>query len=259
MTERQPSTAPTSRVTSRVAQQTYRGIWLILRDWFRVPPEPPTLPAPAGGSLHSFRPSEGFRRYLSFQFWIFLLVLDGAILLAWIALTVAMPVVGLVLAIPMFLVAVVPDILAYIAVHLRYDTTWYVMSDRSIRLRRGIWIIQEVTITFENIQNVTVAQGPLQRYFGIADVTIQTAGGGGMGAHGAPLGGHHGIIEGIADAERLRDTILEKVKSSRHAGLGDERHEAVHVHAPGSGAWSEEHVEALRSIRDLAHSLAMRG
>jgi uncharacterized membrane protein YdbT with pleckstrin-like domain len=43
---------------------------------------------------------------------------------------------------------------AYIAIHLRYDTTWYVHGDRSLRIRRGIWVIHETTLTFENIQNV---------------------------------------------------------------------------------------------------------
>jgi membrane protein YdbS with pleckstrin-like domain len=242
----------------RVAQRTYSGVWIVLRDWFRVPKEPPTLPKPPSGELVSFQPSEGFLKYLSLQFWIFLLALDGAILIAWIVLTIAMPFVGLALAIPALILAAVPDILAYVALHLRYDTTWYVMSDRSIRIRRGIWILQEVTITFENIQNVSVAQGPIQRYFGIADVTIQTAGGGGMGPHGTPMGGHHGMIEGIDHADQLRDLLMAKVKASRHAGLGDERRQAVPsvaVTAKADG-WSAEHLAMLRSIRDVARRLA---
>lgn len=64
------------------------------------------------------------------------------------------------------------------SIYLRYDTTWYVFSDRSMRLRRGIWLIRESTINFDNIQNVKVTQGPLQRFFGVASVLIETAGGG---------------------------------------------------------------------------------
>ena len=63
-----------------------------------------------------------------------------------------------------------PDVFAYVGIHLRYDTTWYVLTDRSLRIRRGILTIHETTISFENVQNVEVRQGPLQRYFGIADV-----------------------------------------------------------------------------------------
>ena len=72
--------------------------------------------------------------------------------------------------------AVLPDILAYIAIHLRYDTMWYVMTDRSLRCRRGIWVIFEHTITFENVQNVHVRRGPVQYFFGISTVVVETAG-----------------------------------------------------------------------------------
>ncbi len=78
----------------------------------------------------------------------------------------------------------------------------YVLSDRTLRIRRGIWIINEVTITYENIQNVSVRQGPLQRYYGISDLVVQTAGGGGAGPHGEQnLGSHLGLLEGIDNAE----------------------------------------------------------
>ena len=59
------------------------------------------------------------------------------------------------------------------------------------RIRRGIWIIHETTITFENVQNVVVQQGPLQRWYGIANVLIETAGGGGS----QQQAGQGGIID----------------------------------------------------------------
>ena len=144
-----------------------------------------------GSSVESFRPAEGFLKYLKLQFWIVLFLVDVAILGAWLALLIAVPVAGIVLAVPAFAIAVVPDIVAYVAIHLRYDTTWYVVSDRSMRIRRGIWIIQETTITFENVQNVAVSQGPLQRWFGIANLFVETAGGGGSSQH-ADKGGAMG-------------------------------------------------------------------
>lgn len=245
-----------SGLARQVADGSYRGLWIILRDWFRVPEHPPSLPMTAGGTVSSFRPAEGYLRYMKLEFWIFVLALDGAILAGWIALAVAMPVVGLMLLLPAIALALLPDLLAYIGLRLRFDTTWYVMSDRSIRIRRGIWIIEEVTITFENVQNVSVAQGPLQRYFGIADVTIQTAGGGAAGPHGASMGGHMGIIEGIANADHMRDAILAKVKESRHAGLGDERH---HEPRAATTGFSPAHVALLREIRDAARSAAATG
>src|SRR5207247_118797 len=107
----------------------------------------------------------------------------------------------------------------------------------SLRIRRGIWLIHETTITFENVQNVEIRQGPLQRYFGIADVHIDTAGGGGEkhAKHGnLTSAGHRGLIEGVADAVGIRDLILARLERSKKAGLGDEA--AVHEH---TAIWPE--------------------
>lgn len=243
------------------AAVVYQGIWAVLAGWFRVPAEAPDLPAVDGREPERFRPSPGYLAYLKFMFWLFLLIVDIAIVGTWIIVVVVEPWLGVLLFVPMLALAIVPDVVAYIALRLRYDTMWYVMNERSIRIRRGIWIIQETTITFENIQNVLVTQGPLQRWFGIASVVIQTAGGGGGGAHPSQQGGHShlGLIEGVADAPRLRDLFLAKMKAARGAGLGDERHEeTVPGRAEGAragAAWTPAHIIALREMLEEARRM----
>ncbi len=236
-----------SEHVEQVSKWIYAGVWGVLTRWFRVPKLPPALPSGHGDSIDSFRPSLGFLKYLKFQFWLGFLFFDLAIAIVECVIFFNEPTVGVLLFIPALLLAIVPDIIVYLAIHLRYDTTWYVLSDRSIRIRRGIWIIHETTITFENIQNVTVRQGPLQRWFGIANVSIETAGGGGQTSegHGNPWQTSHcGLIEGVADAPRIRDLIMSRLGQSTTAGLGDE--ELI-----GRGDnWSTEHVAALREIRD---------
>src|SRR6266850_3144457 len=239
------------RVEDAIEEATawvYRGIWSVLTGWFRVPAEPPSLPVgPAGDGEHvrSFRPAEGFLRYLKFKFWIALVIIDAAILAGWFFLFLIVPIVALWLAPVAFAFAVLPDVVAYVAIHLRYDTTWYVFSDRSLRIRNGIWVIHETTITFENIQNVSVNSGPLERFFGISNVTLDTAGGGQSGSKGegskSATNYHQGMIEGIDNVHEIRTLILNRVRHSRSAGLGDEA---------GSAGWSPAHVEVLREIRD---------
>lgn len=246
-----------SQHVERATAWIYDGLWGVLAQWFKVPRQPPALPVPLGETLDSFRPSPSFLRYLKFQFWFFLVLIDGAILLGWIAVTIAVPWLGAILAIPALVIAVLPDVVAYIAIHLRYDTTWYVMTSRSLRIRRGIWIIHETTITFENVQNVEVTQGPLQRYFGIADVRVDTAGGGAgkSASHQAgAAGGHRGLIEGVSDAPRIRDLILSRLRRSTSAGLGDEA-----SNDPARAGFTAEHVAVLRQIRDLVRSLDTSG
>jgi hypothetical protein len=112
------------------------------------------------------------------------------------------------------------------------------------------------TITFENVQNVKLRQGPLQRHFGIANVMVDTAGGSSDAKQNAGATSHQGIIEGVTqeDAARLRDLILVKLRRSATAGLGDDQHHHVAL-ATGAPAWLPEHLALLRDIRDDLASL----
>jgi hypothetical protein len=154
-----------SRHVAQTTEWVYRGIWGVVTNWFRVPAGPPPLPLGAGSNAKSFRPSPGFLRYLKFQFWCLLLAFDIAVLAVSLVLAMRFPVIAPWLIPLALIVAVVPDIIAYVAIHLRYDTTWYITTDRSLRIRRGIWEIHETTITFENVQNVSVESGPIERFF----------------------------------------------------------------------------------------------
>lgn len=237
--------------TEQAAAWIYRGVWGVIVDWFHVPAEAPTIPVVPGGFVESFKPAPGFLRYLKFWFWIGLLPSDAAVLVAWGAVAVLVPWLGLLLLPAALVLAIAPDVVVYIALHLRYDTTWYVVTDRSLRIRRGIWVIEETTITFENVQNVSITQGPVERAFGIATLVVDTAGGGDH-SKGHTAGGHRGTIEGVADAERLRRLILQKLSASRSAGLGED---ALPRGLAGP-AWDEAQLAVLRQIRDEVRTRA---
>ncbi len=232
------------------SQWCYRGVWGVLTRWFHVPHQPPTLPASAQDEqIRSFKPSEGFLNYLKLQFWFFCLLIDVGIFVGWVIITFNWPWVGMLLAIPALLVAVLPDIVAFVAIYLRFDTTWYVISDRSLRIRRGIWVIHETTITFDNVQNVSINQGPLQRYYGIADVIVETAGGGDVRAQqqaGNAMAAHMGLIQGVANAQEIRDQLMARVGESVTTGLGDEQ-----TSRSDRTTWTARHMDVLREIRDI--------
>lgn len=241
-----------SSTTERAAAWIYRGLWAVLVRGFRVPAHPPSLPISEGETLESFRPAPGFLRYLKLQFWALLIPGDVLPLAGWLAAFLIAPILGLVLA-PFFLfLAIAPDIVAYIAIHLRYDTTWYVFTGRSLRIRRGILVVRETTITFENVQDVKVHQGPLQRYFGISDLVVETAGGAtGGSTPGKTMGPHIGLLEGIANVQDLRERILAIVRLSTSAGLGDERdHGSDTLPHTSTHAWTHAHMAVLREIHD---------
>jgi len=256
-----------------LAHRAYSGVWSFLVAWFRVPEQPPTLPVSPGERAISFRPSEAYLRYLKFLFWIALLLIDIVLTVLWIVATVALIAadlwwVAVMLAPVAIAVIVLPDVIAYVGIHLRYDTTWYVLSDRSLRVRHGIWIIRELTLTFENVQNVRLSQGPLQRYFGIASVFVETAGGGSSTGKGEQQAiGHHASIDGITNAEEIRDLVLSRVRSSRSAGLGDEHthptadaspgHAVESAGQRGTAALTPRELELLQAIRDQLRGAAI--
>lgn len=250
-----------SHQVDAAAAWIYRGVWASVVQLFRVPDDPPTLPV-AGEPVRSLRPSAGFLGYLKFLFWVALIPGDILPVLAWAAVGFAVPILGIILG-PLFLgLMILPDIFAYVGIHLRYDTTWYVLTDRSLRIRRGILTIHETTISFENVQNVEVRQGPLQRFFGIADVIVQTAGGGasphGKGEGGSSQSLHTGVLQGLDDADSVRNQILLRVERTRAAGLGDDHphHVEPATGATRAGALSPTHLAVLREIRDSVRRMA---
>ncbi len=239
----------------------YRGIWRVLTDWFRVPHQPPTLPTSDPALVQAFKPSDNYLRYLKLFFWIGCVLIDLGLAALWIVIAIANPILGVLITPLMLVIMILPDIVTYVAIHLKFDTTWYVLSDRSMRIRRGIWVIHETTITFENIQNVRLSQGPVERYFGFANLIVETAGGGSAhGEGGAASNAHQGIMTGIANAEQLRDQIMAKIQTCRTAGLGDDSlsNNFAEGQPAANHGFSAADIELLADIRDQTAQLILR-
>jgi membrane protein YdbS with pleckstrin-like domain len=139
-------------------------------------------------------------------------------------------------------------LLGYVLIRLEYDLRYYVITDRSLRIRHGVWTIDEITLTYANVQHLEIRQGPIQQMLGIADVVVRTAGGSGPINPQAPrqAKGHRGTLRGIENAREIRDQITALLRRYRHAGLGDpeERQRTDKV------LLSSAALERLREIRD---------
>lgn len=117
---------------------------------------------------------------------------------------------------------------SWMMLRLDFELRWYLVSGRSLRIREGLLHLREQTLAYANIQQITVRQGPLQRLFGIADVEVRTAGGGGAEAGqqhgtagGTSAGMHTGHLRGVANAAEIRDLLRQRVGRHRDTGLGD--------------------------------------
>jgi membrane protein YdbS with pleckstrin-like domain len=109
-----------------------------------------------------------------------------------------------------------------LTIGLEYENRWYVVSDRSLRIREGVVIVREKTVTFANIQDLSVTQGPLQRMLGLSDLRVTTAGGGAVvkGQQSA-ASLHETWFRGIDNAEEIKDLIQRRQREIRDSGLGD--------------------------------------
>jgi membrane protein YdbS with pleckstrin-like domain len=144
----------------------------------------------------------------------------------------------------------------YAAVRLEYEQRWYIVTDRSLRIREGLWRIQELTMSFANLQQVSVSQGPIERLFRIANLEVQSAGGGSGSIHRtdreeASL--HKGVFHGVDNAHEIRDLVLERLRQFRATGLGDPDETADHGHGTTTTGPTTEipRDETLLAARDL--------
>jgi len=251
-----------------VERRTYRGFKRIVAELLRIPCEPATIPVDSGALIDSFNPAPAWMRKRRLEILAqFTLTLAGFFLLTWAVPSLILgfrdddrtqaflrgcsflsPFEMLVLTLTLL-----SAVVRLVFLRLQYDCTWYVMTARAMRIRRGLWVINETTITFANIQNVTVRQGPLDRFFGLSNIVVETAGGGDSKiSDDGP--GHVGLIEGVVEPERLRRRIMDQVRASRTSGLGDEHHEAPEAPASGDvrrGPDPRRTAEVLHEIRDL--------
>jgi membrane protein YdbS with pleckstrin-like domain len=149
--------------------------------------------------------------------------------------------------------------LTYAVRRLDFEMRWYVVTDRSLRIRTGVWSIQETTMSFANLQQVEVSQGPLQRLLGLADVKVQSAGGSDS-QHGKSEDDlHTGHFHGVENAHEIRDLIQERLRRFRESGLGDPEEAGQRVLPPPErGAESAPYpapateTDVLAAARELA-------
>ncbi len=84
---------------------------------------------------------------------------------------------------------------------VRYRHTSYRLSDRGIRIRRGVVWRSVVTIPRTRVQHTDVSQGPVERAFDLGTLIIYTAGTQHASVH---LGGLS-----LQVAQRVRDYLIE--------------------------------------------------
>jgi membrane protein YdbS with pleckstrin-like domain len=226
----------------------------------RIPPEPEPPPGDEA-STRLFRAAPNFFKYLV-AIWALqtvAIVIGGIVLAVFVTIGAinlraeGMPGASLMFLIPMLELVVIAlgSAILLAIVRLDFEKRWYLVTDRSLRIREGVLKVREMTVTFANIQNISISQGPLQRILGISDVVVQTAGGGGGSSapsqHPGQLGPnlHQALFRGIDNAAEVRQLIEFRLKKIKDAGLGDHDDRAV------EGAALPENTALLEMLNQI--------
>lgn len=146
-------------------------------------------------------------------------------------------------------------------VRLDWTQRVYMVTDRSLRVREGMRQVREMTMTFANVQELSVRQNPLQRLLGIADLRVRSAGGGSVDessadADEASHAMHLAYFRGVDNAEEIRDLIRARLRAYEDAGLGDpDDTSAVSLDPVPTDTVPVELYEAARELAASARQL----
>lgn len=86
----------------------------------------------------------------------------------------------------------------------RYESWGYAAEADELHIRKGIFVREHVVLPFGRVQHIDLSQGPVERHYGVATLTLHTA-----GTRNSAV-----ALPGLAreDAERMRDEIRGKIR-----------------------------------------------
>lgn len=234
--------------------------------WLRIPDDPEPPPGDEARTQR-FRAAPNFYKYL-----LFIWGLKSLGLFAVLAPSTILPLIAVLLtkhgnqiavtistAVPLIVLAVALlfRLFSLALVRLDFEKRWYLVTDRSLRIRDGIMNVREMTITFANIQNISISQGPLQRAIGIADLRVDTAGGSSPSRphqKGMPQSMHTAWFRGVDNANAIRELIQKRLRELKDSGLGDREETMATMQSKGAFT-SDDFLTALRAVATEAAAL----
>src|SRR5438093_6327571 len=88
----------------------------------------------------------------------------------------------------------------------KYETLKYRFEDEGMSMSWGVLFRHEIHLTYRRIQDIHLSRNLIQRWLGLATLSIQTA----SGSASPEMN-----IEGILEAEKLRDYLYSRMRGAR--------------------------------------------
>lgn len=136
------------------------------------------------------------------------------------------------LAGPFFVIPLIPLLCKYLTLRYRFD-------ESGIAMQWGVLFRKEIYLTHRRIQDIHLTRNIVQRWFGLATLTVQTASGSATPEMS---------IEGILEAEQLRDYLYAKMRGARGESSATEKESEDNR--------DDEALILLTEIRDSMRQLA---
>jgi membrane protein YdbS with pleckstrin-like domain len=234
-----------------------RALRPLLEPLLKLRMAPPHLPEGAAEVRH-LKPAAGYLAYRYVGVGLAAVVKTWILGVLGVVAVVKLGALGLLVAVPLALLLLFLVGLTAVATRLDWELRDYLIGDRSLRVRQGALVQREVTLSFANVQNVEVTQGPLERLFGFQSLKVTTAGGGHSASKKELFNSHEAILAGLTNAEEIREIVMDALRRRKDAGLGD-ADDARAAGAPARAALAPapllEVLQAARELRAAAEAL----
>jgi len=133
----------------------------------------------------------------------------------------------------------------FLPLFFKYETLKYRFDAEGVSMSWGILFRKEVYLTYRRIQDIHLTRNILQRWMGLATVSIQTASGSATPEMS---------IEGVLQADALRDYLYQQMRGVREQGTEGTTAAEGAVATP-----AQEALVLLREIRDGLQRLLKQG
>jgi putative membrane protein len=129
----------------------------------------------------------------------------------------------------------------------RYRTLRYRIDGDGISMQCGVFFRREVYVTYRRIQDIHVTRNLIERWMGLAKISVQTA----AGSSKAEL-----VIEGCKQPEALRDFLYGRMRGARDPAAGSEHSAQIAgVGGESSQAPASSNDTVLRALADIRDAL----
>lgn len=144
------------------------------------------------------------------------------------------------------------SVIVILPLFFKYETLRYRFDEEGVAMSWGILFRREIYLTYRRIQDIHLTRNILQRWMGLATVSVQTA----SGSSSPEM-----AIEGILEADALRDFLYQKMRGARDShGMSTPSSpaeaEGQAAGTVGARPGQDEAVLLLREIRDALRDVA---